>query len=420
MEKIISIIALVAVMCVGFVSCSNDDIDNGTEKVTVRYVATPVIEGAVDADMMKGLVAVFTEIRSLDTTHCIVDANGVGSVKITKGVYNIGIEKKIKNSHDVDSLVITSLLENVSINENGQEVKGKLSVAMADALGKNFIFSEIFFNGETNSGRMMHPDQYFVLFNPTEEILYADGVSVAITQHICFRPKSMWYDSYYPNRVPIGGFVTIPGTGKEHPVGPGEKVVVAFTAIDHSAVEGYDHAVDLTGADFEIFYGVEENDVDNPDVPNMLLVDFVTKASYGFFMHPRGYVSPLMFKLENGTQETVDKFLKENVSESKTLIPATKDTPEEIVDVQILSVPTNQILDGVQTSDVPQKVKTRVIPEEVDRGEFLVNGCHRQELAIRREVKSGNRVFYKDTNNTTEDFVMQKGQNSWPKDWRKK
>ena len=160
--------------------------------------------------------------------------------------------------------------------------------------------------------------------------------------------------------------------------------------------------------------------MDNPEVPNMLLVDFMTKASYGFFMHPRGYISPLMFKLENGKQETVNKFLKENTSESKTLIPKTATTPEEIVEVQILSVATDRIIDGVQTSDVPQDVKTRVIPESVDRGKFLVNGCHRQELAIRRQVKVGNRIFYKDTNNPSEDMVMQKGQHAWPKGWRNK
>ncbi len=421
MKKIFSLMVLSSLLYFGFTSCSNDDDDNGrAEKVMVKFLAEPVIEGSVDAEMMNGLVAVFTEIRNQDTTHCVVNNGGIGYVSINKGIYNISVEKKIKSASGADSIVISSIMENVSVNQDGQEIKGKLNVSMADALGKNFIFSEIFFNGEQNSGRMMHPDQYFVVFNPTQDTLYADGLSVAVTQQICWQNKQMWYDSYYPDRVPIGGFVTVPGNGREHPIAPGEKFVVAFTAIDHSKIEGYDHAVDLSGADFEIYYGPEDNDVDNAEVPNMILVDFTTKASYGFFMHPRGYVSPLMFKLENGKQETIDKFLKDNISESKTLIPKTNDTPEEIVDVQILSVATNKIIDGVQTSDVPQDVKTRVIPESVDRGKFLVNGCHRQELAIRREIKSGNRIFYKDTNNSSEDFVMKKGQTSCPKAQRRK
>ena len=38
----------------------------------------------------------------------------------------------------------------------------------------------------------------------------------------------------------------------------------------------------------------------------------------------------------------------------------------------------------------------------VDRGKFLVNGCHRQELCIRKEIKVGDKIFYQDTNNSTE------------------
>ncbi len=408
---------LLALLCTGLASCEKDK-NEVDEKVTVNFIAEAAIEGAIDAQMMEGITAVFTEIRNQNSTTCTINAEGKGSVQINKGVYNISIEKKIKDAAGTDSIVISSRMENVSINKAGQEIKAKLNVAATNALGQNFIFSEIFFNGETNSGRMMHPDQYIVVFNPTNEVLYADGVSIAVTQQICFRNKEMWYDSYYPDRVPIGGFVTVPGNGQDHPIAPGEKFVIAFTAADHSKVEGWEHAVNLEGADFEIYYGPEEQDVDNPEVPNMLLVDFVTKASYGFFMHPRGYVSPLMFKLKDGKQETVDQFLKANTTETKTKYKKDKDSPEEIIDVQILSVNTKDIIDGVQTSDVPQDVKTRVIPETVDRGKFLVKGCHRQELAIRREVKVGKRVFYKDTNNTTEDFVTQKGQNAWPKGWR--
>jgi len=117
---------------------------------------------------------------------------------------------------------------------------------------------------------------------------------------------------------------------------------------------------------------------------------------------------------------TVEQFYNENIKTSKRLVAATDSTEESIVDIQILSVPVDDILDGVQTSDVPQDVKTRVIPEIVDRGKFLVNGCHRQELAIRKEIHVGSVVYYQDTNDSSNDFVMQKGQNSFPKGWRKK
>ena len=401
-----------------FSSCSDDDDVLEEQKVLVKFTATPSIEGTIPAEAYEGLVAVFTEVRNQDTTHCVLNASGVGSVNLYKCIYNIAIEDKIKNEENKD-VTISVRMENISVNEAGQEIVGRLNSLPADAIGQNFIFGEVFFNGERNSGRMMHPDQYFTIFNPTEDTLYVDGVSVAVTQHLSWQEPQLWYNKYYPSRVPVGGFVTIPGAGQDHPVLPGEKVVVAFTAVDHSKVEGYDHAVDLTGADYEIYYGPEvKGEVDNPDVENVVISE--NPDSYGFFFQPRGYVSPLMFKLENGEKSTIEKFYKDNMSETLHAVPADeeKGTPADTISIQIISVPTEMIIDGVQTSDVPQDVKTRVIPETVDRGKFLVNGCHRQELAIRKEIKVGKKVFYQDTNNSTEDFVRRNGQTPYPKGWR--
>ena len=430
MNKLFVYVATAAVALTGFfTSCSDDDdaIKEQEQKALVQFSAKPMVEGALDIEDLEGMLVVFTEVRNQDTTHCVLNNQGVGTVNLTKGTYNISIEEKLTNEQGAE-VVVSVRMENVSINQSNQEIVGKVNSLPANAIGKNFIFSEIFFNGERNSGRMMHPDQYIVVFNPTQDTLYADGLSVGVTQHLSWQDKQMWYDEYYSaNKVPVGGFITVPGNGTEHPIAPGDRFVIAFTAVDHSKVEGYDHAVDLSGADFEVYYGPDTKDIDNPEVPNVVVTE--NGDSFGFFFQPRGYVSPLMFKLENGEASTIEKFYKSNLSRTKTLIPADeeKGTPEEIIEINIFSLPVDQIIDGVQTSDVPQDVKTRVVPEVVDRGKFLVNGCHRQELAIRKEIKVGNKVFYQDTNNSSEDFVpvnerKEQGlvQNAFPIGWRNK
>ena len=431
----------------GFLSSCSENEGPGTieeQKVLVKFVAAPAIEGAVDAKMLDGLNAVFTEIRNQDTTHCILDQNGEGLVNLYNGTYNIAIESKVRNTAaaQTDSIVLSVRMENISVNQTGQEISGKLNVFPVNASGNNFIFSEVFFNGERNTGIMMHPDQYIVVFNPTNETLYADGVSIGVANQLTWAPKELWYDSFYPNSVPMPGFITVPGNGTEHPVAPGEKFVIAFTAIDHSKlvetlvvggvekVIGYDHAVDLSGADFEVYYGPESGDVDNPEVPNMLLTEngdaYFTNPSQGkrfaasFSLQPRGYFAPFMFKLENGETATIDKFVADNSKPFYHVIPETATTPADTIDVKIFAVPTEMIIDGIQTSDVPQDIKTRTIPEAVDRGKFLVSACHSQELAIRKEVKVGEKIFYQDTNDSSKDFVMQKGQNAYPKGWRDK
>ena len=418
--------ALAAIVCpVLLSSCSEDETNLN---VNVVFNAIPKVAGTLDNSLLAGTPVQFTEVRNQETKTFVLDDFGQVNAKIPMGVYNVSIEKKVTNAEG-EEVVISLRLENVSINANGQVLDGYVNSLPASALGKDFIFSEVFFNGETNSGRMMHPDQYIVLFNPTEDVLYADGVSVGVTMHISWWPKELWYDSYYPDQVPIGGFITIPGSGKEHPVQPGEKLVIAFTAINHSEVVNgeiaYDHAVDLSGADFEVYYGPDANDVDNPDVPNVLITE--NGDSYGFFFQPRGYVSPVMFRLENGLQTTVDDFVGKHTSMSKTHVDATETTPEGDIDIHILAVETDKIIDGIQTSDVPQDVKTRVVPETVDRGKFLVNGCHRQELCIRKEIKVGDKIFYQDTNNSSEDMqdVNERKaagltQNTFPIGWRNK
>ena len=409
------IAALLLAVGVSFTSCSDDD-DN---LVTVKFSAAPMVEGTLSVSQLNGMKVVFTDIRNQDKTTGVLDASGKCEVVLAISTYDIAIEETIKNAEG-DDVVVATRMENISISEMDQQIEAKVNSLPAKALGQNFIFSEIFFNGETNSGRMMHPDQYVVFFNPTNETLYADGLCLAVTMQQSRTDKEMWYDEYYPNRVPVGGFVTIPGSGKEHAVAPGERIVFAFTASDHSQEVGWENATNLAGADFEFFDVSNDKDVDNPSVPNVILS--ANADSYGFFMHPRGYVSPLLFKLENGKPETIEAFIKANTSRSKHLVKGNPDkgTQDEIIEINIWSVPTDQILDGVQTSDVPQDVKTRCIPEIVDRGKFLVHGCHRQELAIRKTIKVGDKTFYQDTNNTTEDFVMQKGQNSFPIGWRNK
>lgn len=57
-----------------------------------------------------------------------------------------------------------------------------------------------------------------------------------------------------------------PGSGRDHPLLPGETVVIATDAVDHREVNS-ELWIDLRDADFEFWGGA--GDVDNPSVPNM-------------------------------------------------------------------------------------------------------------------------------------------------------
>lgn len=403
-KNLIRLLSLI-LSCLFILSCSDNN-DSEDQKVKINLAAIPVIKETFDASKINGIEVSITDMRTLNVTKYALNAEGKAEIEIPKGTYNISIEAEIQDTQNPnEKFIYTAKMENCAISNNGQEIKLNLHTFPANTNNKNFIFSELFFNGETNSNQMMHPDQYIVVFNPTQEDLYADGLSIATTVQVSHAPKGGYYDQYMPNKVPIQGFITIPGSGKEHLVKAGDKFVIAWTAIDHASEVGK-NAVDLSGADFEIYTPNSTiKDVDNPEVPNVIITESLTTG--GFIFHPRGFYSPLMFKLENGNTSTIEEFVKNN---TKDYVSASGEvTP-------LLSVSKDLIIDGVVTGDRP--LVTRTLPEDIDRGYIYVSGCHRQELVKRKEIKIGTQIFYKDTNNSDVDMEIKKGQTPYPKGWR--
>jgi hypothetical protein len=111
---------------------------------------------------------------------------------------------------------------------------------------------------------------FLELYNNSDTTVYLDGLILAqgIAQYIetlpqsCAQAASLFMD---PLGVWARKFDQFPGSGHDYPLAPGKTVVIATDAIDHRPIIA--DGLDLRAADFE-FTG--PNDVDNPDVPNML------------------------------------------------------------------------------------------------------------------------------------------------------
>ena len=434
--------AIAAAMACGSIALSscNDDNDNKSgysySGIDAFVNMSADVDGAVSPSDLDGCVISFTSVQSKDTYTFTVsksdlDDNAGGKVKVyvPVGTYDISLEKSS------DGKTVFFRKENVTIKDENQSVDVKLIATVAQQSDYQFIFSEIFFNGERNAGRMMHPDQYMVLYNPTNNILYADGLAVGCTMQASCIEKESWYDEYYnAGKVPVHGIIVIPGTGYEHPVKPHEKLVIAFTAANHTETEGsyeetdeatgekktvtykYENAVDLSGADFEIYDPqLYTSDIDNPEVPNVKEIypaENDLGGIGGFYQHPRGFYCPFIFKLENGEQATLDRFFQENTS-----VASVQDKDGNSVEIQMLSVKADDILDGITTGHIPSDIVTNPLPQTVDRGKQLVKGCH-SGLLVQR--KGNDKDGYADTNNSTEDCEIVTKQHAFPAGWRNK
>jgi len=117
---------------------------------------------------------------------------------------------------------------------------------------------------------------YVELYNNSEAVVHLDGMLLGQFYHWfkdlshnhhhgCAETESMRVD---PEGLWAANFFRFPGSGSEHPVAPGQVVLIAVSAADHRGV--HPELLDLSHADFEFrpedWFGSPENHA----VPNMI------------------------------------------------------------------------------------------------------------------------------------------------------
>lgn len=135
----------------------------------------------------------------------------------------------------------------------------------------SLVISELFTASVTAPGGGDYTvGTYMELYNNSDSTIYLDGKVVArgmshvldYSSNPCSKFERWRND---PDGIWVRYFYGFPGSGRSYPVSPGEAVVVATDAIDHS--EFVPGLPDLRGADFEF---IGPSDVNNPSVPDMI------------------------------------------------------------------------------------------------------------------------------------------------------
>jgi hypothetical protein len=152
----------------------------------------------------------------------------------------------------------------------------------------DLIISEVFFAGTLQtSGNQYYGDDYVKLYNNTDHVIYADGLTFfeskfTTTEKYDYSPDIM------NEAMTVQALYTIPGSGNDYPVQPGEYLLLADTGIDHRISNP--NSFDLSNADFE-WYDVSSNpnslDIDGPTVTN--LDKWYCYTLTYFMLHNRGF-----------------------------------------------------------------------------------------------------------------------------------
>ena len=390
-------ICVAASLALPFFSCSDEPVVP-TVEASIEIVRP---EGIDDLQILKETV-VFRNLSSGEEMRF----DSTEGLAIPVGIYECSYEAEATyvNAGDEESAVVEGRLignaESVQVTAAGF----KLVLPVYLSVDKDdFIFEEIFFTGTRRaSGSSYIGDTYFKIYNNTDHVLYADGLAICESKF-----KSTQFYTYTPDirqdEMTVHAIYVIPGNGTEHPVAPGESLVICDTGIDHRISNP--NSFDLSDADFE-WYDESTNpshtDIDSPTVPN--LDKWYCYTLTVFVPHNRGFSSFALARIPIGKEAYLSDYYYDY--EYTIYVPAGTFP----MSGSAYRLPNEWIVDGVNCS-VETDRQWNVLPPSIDAGWTHCGAMDFDEnrffKSIRRKMlyltDDGIKVL-KDTNNSTADF----------------
>lgn len=397
MKKILTSILAVAAIVASFAACQKED-----------EVKTFSADVTVSANFDEGVPspASYSVVLKNTSTSQEFTAQTVESVakftNLMSGVYNVTVTATVSAGTTVYN--IAGAKDGVSITADS-----KIEVTVTASAEKALLFKEIYTSGVTvqtpeeagdDYGVTYFRDQFYEIYNNSTEIQYADGLCISICEHYNY-DFSMKYEYEAPLNYNDYVFVTtvwqIPGNGTDYPIKPGESIVVAQWATDHTAANltsGKSKA-NLTGAEFEAIEGESEvyggiTITDGPSI-NMsrVVLSGYSMPQWLTAVSGCGY---LLFKPE-GTMRNDNFNVPTNYSYTKTL-----------------EIPISWVIDAVERCGDATRFDTPQLPASLNTGMIHLSapGQYTGESIARKiaETRADGTVKYQNTKNTANDFEV--------------
>jgi hypothetical protein len=372
-------IAAIAIAAVAFASCDN------TKKVTtISAVAQLNTSSITGVDVPSTFDVVFTNYETKVSVSA-VSVDGKATVtNITPGVYTV--TATANSSKDGSAYNFSGTAANVSITTDAQAIPVDVQVAKSSA----FIFKEMYWTGDsTNTGTWYFRDQYYEVYNNSQTTAYADGLCICTIIPMQSTANTYSWQIDNPNDYVFAQLIwQLPGDGTQYPVKPGESIIIAQWAVDHTA-EGRnpDRGVNLSGAEFEAYVGTNPTLVDGAAV-NM---NRVVNSTYSMPQWLANVFGPAYVLFYPSKPLVNDNFIQDANSSTKAREIAISD-----------------VLDAVEFVKNAASVTLKRIPTVLDAGALWAeNGSYSGESFYRKKQStlSSGQIIYQDTNNSTNDFL---------------
>ena len=424
---------MMAILIVGLASCKKDNNDDVQPVSLTVKLSFDAANAGFGFTYEKTSVKI-TNLTTNQTYTTTAAADGTATFKsVSPGNYDLSATLPV-TAADFNAKTGSNAVEDVTYNGSltRQSVIADAQLAVTLTSGRigDFVIKQIYYAGSSAANGAIFRDQFIEIYNNSNATLYADSlyfgqalgintVSTRIDLTQGFYQSSGQYDwaksvnmtatSPNTNFIYAKTIFMIPGTGKQHPVEPGQSIIIAASALNHQApytgadgraisVKDPSLTVDLSKADFEVYLGDQPNinplasDVNNPSVTNVTVIDNNTNRD--LILDNLGRDGLFLFKT-TADPKAWPKF-------------ATPDETQITISTKLfIQIPNQYIIDGVglQQTVVASRMPKRM-PDALDAGEtFVPGGSYSSQAVVRKTNRTiGSRIVLKDSNNSTSDF----------------
>ncbi len=418
MKKSLFILSIIAL--IGFTSSCQKKLDDllsenpyveGTRKLNITLIYPEPFEHEMKAG------AKITVINPTNGAEYDIVSNSEGkaTLELQYGFYRVSVTDKGTPVSGAIPIFNRSV-DQIRLIDT---VKGdmNLNIELVLSYSGQLIIKEIYYRGCTGSDmKTFQFDKYISLYNNTNEIAYLDSVCLGIVEpyNAPTRPTAWSYinsegQQVIRDTVPIIEAVwQFPGTGKSHPLQPGQEVVVALSAaVNHTILRPMSVNLDVPG--YWVCYNQRyTNPLYHPSPGSNLVghwLDLLWKeGTANAYPFSTSSPAPVIFRIpEVGAQAYV------NDPANRSRQPGSTSSREYVL------VPTTWILDGVECFDSETKYKR--LPATIDATYALLGNDERylgktlhRNIDEAATAAAGGRIVYMDTNNSAKDFSVRESQ----------
>ncbi|MFH0733147.1 MAG: DUF4876 domain-containing protein [bacterium] len=360
--KIFKVVIILALF--GLAACREEMpnlVDGNAEIKLVALWDTSSVAGVIKYTPLPGAKVILNSIYGVFVKY--LDNEGKISIgNLPSASYDISVRMPLPED---PSIIIVGNIKGVEVNPGDVAIDTVFGKAISSS---GISINEIYACGPVNNIFFFY-DQFIELYNSSDSVKYLDGmivmrVSGNSDEGLLGPGADEGEDGDIDGVTYISKFPGSPGE-KNYPFDPKTFIVLACDAVNHK--NSMSAAVDLSNADWEFYNQYSANDIDNPNVKNLInmrsdkTVDFLISLVSDVIVVASGVdtvwsdgidISTIIDGVEYQTSSTVRKTLDNRVDRGWVLSPSTysgrsmrrrevgEDTNDGTLDFEITNSPT--------------------------------------------------------------------------------